>query len=114
MLQALHGDIDAGVVEVLRLADGRVEHLRLGEMGGRRACRGDQRDGHRAGPADDIGELPGHVGVQRRRAQQQVRLVPGLGHLMCFQQPLGQLGQIAQRVLGLPHGGDPRGGQQLR
>ena len=35
----------------------------------------------------------------------------GLGHLVGFQQPFAQ---IAQRVRGVAHVGDPRGGQQLR
>ncbi|KOV49383.1 hypothetical protein ADL00_45790 [Streptomyces sp. AS58] len=111
VFQALHRDVGAGVVEVLRLREGGVEDFRLGKVSGRRTGRGDQRDGHRPRPRDHVGELPGHVRVQRRRAQQQARLMPAFGHLVCFEQAFAQ---IAQCVCGLPHVGDPCGGQQLR
>ncbi|MFD8220960.1 hypothetical protein ACFV2U_46710 [Streptomyces sp. NPDC059697] len=111
MLQALHRDVGADVLEVLRLAEGGVEDCRLGAVSGRRTRRGDQSDRHCPRPVDDVGELPGRVLVEGGRAQHKIRLVLSFGHLVRFQQAFAQ---IAQRVRGLLHVGDPRGGQQLR
>ncbi|MER6958888.1 hypothetical protein [Streptomyces sp. NPDC000618] len=91
VFQALHGDVGADVVEGLWFVEGGVEDLRLGEVGGSGARRGDEGDGRRAGFVDEVGEFPGGVRVQGGRAQQQVRLAPVFGRLVGFQEAFAQV-----------------------
>lgn len=69
MPQTLHGDLRAGVVELLRLAERSVEDLSFWEVRGCRTLRGHQGDRNCSGLVDDVGELPGKVRVQSGRAQ---------------------------------------------